>query len=114
LPGLQQQAIVLPAKGTTYRALSAESSTAFGLSPSFVVHDELGLNIGPRSELFEALESATGALILPLSIIISTQSASDNDLFSLLIDDAVTGTGPPRFACCSRHRLISIRSTLQQ
>jgi phage terminase large subunit-like protein len=35
--------LVCPGKGTTYRALSAEASTAYGLSPAFVVHDELGL-----------------------------------------------------------------------
>jgi phage terminase large subunit-like protein len=35
--------------GTTYRALSAEASTAYGLSPSFVVHDELG-QVCPREQ----------------------------------------------------------------
>jgi len=34
--------------GTLYRALSAESTTAYGLSPVFVVHDELGQVKGPR------------------------------------------------------------------
>ena len=28
--------------GTRYRALSAETNTAFGLSPAFIIHDELG------------------------------------------------------------------------
>ena len=37
--------------GTLYRALSAEASTAYGLSPVFIVHDELGQVRGPRSEL---------------------------------------------------------------
>ena len=40
--------------GTLYRALSAEASTAYGLSPVFTVHDELGQVKGPRSELYEA------------------------------------------------------------
>jgi phage terminase large subunit-like protein len=31
-----------PGRGTLYRALSAEVSTAFGLSPSFTIFDELG------------------------------------------------------------------------
>src|SRR5690606_7151748 len=49
------------ALGTLYRALSAEASTAYGLSPVFSVHDELGQVRGPCSELYEALETATGA-----------------------------------------------------
>ena len=49
-------------RGTLYRALSAEASTAFGLSPVFVVHDELGQVRGPRSELYEALETASAAV----------------------------------------------------
>ena len=77
--------------GTKYRALSAEASTAFGLSPSFIVHDELGQVRGPRSTLYEALETATGAQEDPLSIIISTQAPTDSDLLSILIDDALAG-----------------------
>jgi phage terminase large subunit-like protein len=75
--------------GTRYRALSADASTAFGLNPQFTIFDELGQVRGPRSSLFEALESATGALADPLSVIISTQAANDSDLLSLLIDDAL-------------------------
>jgi phage terminase large subunit-like protein len=77
--------------GTLYRALSAEASTSYGLSPVFVVHDELGQVRGPRSELYEALETAAGAQDEPLSIIISTQAPTDMDLLSVLIDDAKTG-----------------------
>lgn len=77
--------------GTSYRALSAEASTAYGLSPVFIVHDELGQVKGPRSELYEALETATAAQEAPLSIIISTQAATEADLLSVLIDDALAG-----------------------
>ena len=80
--------------GTLYRALSAEASTAYGLSPVLIVHDELGQVKGPRSELYEALETATGAQENPLSIVISTQAPTDADLLSLLIDDALTGADP--------------------
>jgi phage terminase large subunit-like protein len=80
--------------GTLYRALSAEASTAYGLSPVFVVHDELGQVKGPRSELYEALETAAGAQEEPLSIVISTQAPTDADLLSVLIDDAKTGADP--------------------
>jgi phage terminase large subunit-like protein len=80
-----------PSLGTLYRALSAEASTAYGLSPVFVVHDELGQVRGPRSELYEALETASAAQEAPLSIIISTQAPTDADLLSVLIDDAKSG-----------------------
>lgn len=75
--------------GSLYRALAAEASTAYGLSPVFIVHDELGQVKGPRSELYEALETATAAQSEPLSIIISTQAPTDGDLLSMLIDDAL-------------------------
>lgn len=80
--------------GTLYRALSAEASTAYGLSPVLIVHDELGQVRGPRSELYEALETATGAQDDPLSIVISTQAPTDADLLSVLIDDARAGHDP--------------------
>lgn len=80
--------------GTLYRALSAEVSTAYGLSPAFIIHDELGQVRGPRSELYEALETATGAQENPLSIIISTQAPTEADLLSLLIDDAIAAHDP--------------------
>ena len=80
--------------GTLYRALSAEVATAYGLSPVFIIHDELGQVKGPRSALYDALETATGAQENPLSIIISTQAPTDNDLLSVLIDDALAGHDP--------------------
>lgn len=81
-------------RGTLYRALSAEASTAYGLSPVLVVHDELGQVKGLTSELYDALETATGAQEEPLSIVISTQAPTDGDLLSVLIDDALTGADP--------------------
>jgi phage terminase large subunit-like protein len=80
--------------GTLYRALSAEASTAYGFNPAFAVHDELGQVVGPRSELFEALETAAGAQEEPLSMVISTQAPNDADLLSVLIDDALAGNDP--------------------
>jgi phage terminase large subunit-like protein len=81
-------------RGTLYRALSADASTNYGLSPAFTVHDELGQVKGPRSELYEALETAAAAQEQPLSIVISTQAPTDADLLSVLIDDALTGSDP--------------------
>lgn len=83
-----------PELGTVYRALSAEAKTAFGLSPSFVIHDELGQVRGPRSALYEAMETATGAQANALSIIISTQAPTDADLLSVLIDDGLAAHDP--------------------
>lgn len=89
------KSLACPEIGTVYRALSADASTAMGLSPVFVVHDELGQTKGPRSELYEALETASAAQESPLTIIISTQAPTDSALLSVLIDDALKG-GDPR------------------
>jgi phage terminase large subunit-like protein len=83
-----------PELGTLYKALSADAATAYGLSPAFIVHDELGQVKGPRSELYDAQETAVGAHANPLSIIISTQAPTDADLLSVLIDDAKTAQDP--------------------
>ena len=83
-----------PGLGSIYRALSADAPTAYGLSPALVLHDELGQVRGPRSELYEALETASAAQEAPLSIIMSTQAPSDGDLLSTLIDDAKAGHDP--------------------
>ena len=88
------KSLICPELGTRYRALSADATTAYGLSPALVIHDELGQVRGPRSPLYEALETATGAQESPLSIIISTQAPSDVDLLSVLIDDAQAGHDP--------------------
>ena len=80
--------LYVPDLGTLYTALSADASTAYGLSPVFLVHDELGQIKGDRHGLYEALETATGAQERPLSVVISTQAPTDGDLLSRLIDDA--------------------------
>jgi phage terminase large subunit-like protein len=80
--------------GTVYKALSADASTALGLSPALVIHDELGQVKGPRFDLYESLETAAAAQQEPLSIVISTQAPTDADLLSLLLDDAATGADP--------------------
>jgi phage terminase large subunit-like protein len=86
--------LACPELGTLYRALSADATTAYGLSPALTVHDELGQVRGPRSELYEALETATAAQDEPLSVVISTQAPTDADLLSVLIDDAKAGHDP--------------------
>lgn len=90
--------IVCPSLGTVYKALSADASTAMGLSPALVVHDELGQVRGPRFDLYEALETASAAQERPLSIVISTQAAKPDDLLSILIEDGKK-SHDPRVKC---------------
>ena len=86
--------IYCPDLGSKYKALSAEASTAFGLSPRFVAHDELGQAKGPTDQLYDALETATAAQDNPLTVVISTQAPTDGDLLSILIDDAAQKADP--------------------
>jgi phage terminase large subunit-like protein len=86
--------IFSPLTGVRYKALAAEASHTFGFSPALVIHDELGQVRGPRSELYDALETAMGAHSNPLSIVISTQAATSADLLSQLIDYAKLHADP--------------------
>jgi phage terminase large subunit-like protein len=79
---------------TKYRALSADAGRNQGLGPTLHISDELGQVTGPQHDLFEALELGSSAQRNPLSIIISTQAASDQDLLSVLLDDAAAGHDP--------------------
>ena len=90
--------IVCPSLGTVYKALSADASTAMGLSPALVVHDELGQVRGSRFDLYEALETASAAQERPLSIVISTQAAKPDDLLSILLEDGKS-SHDPRVKC---------------
>jgi phage terminase large subunit-like protein len=70
--------------GSTFAALTAESRTKMGLSPSFVVYDELGSS--PDRRLYDAMDTAMGARASPLMMVISTQAADDHAPMSVLID----------------------------
>jgi len=71
-----------------YRALSAEGRTAHGLSPVLAILDEVGQVRGPQDDFVDAITTAQGAHADPLLIAISTQAATDADLFSVWLDDA--------------------------
>ena len=71
-----------------YKAISAEAGTAHGLSPVLAILDEVGQVRGPQDSFIEAIETAQGAHASPLLIAISTQAATDTDLFSNWLDDA--------------------------
>jgi phage terminase large subunit-like protein len=70
--------------GSIYSALTAEAKTKMGLSPSFVIYDELGQT--SSRQLYDAMDSALGARKDPLLLVISTQAADDFAPMSTLID----------------------------
>lgn len=71
-----------------YQAISAEGKTAHGKSPILAILDEVGQIRGSQSDFVDAVTTAQGAYENPLLIYISTQAATDADLFSIAIDDA--------------------------
>ena len=83
----QKMLIGLP-MNVEYKAISAEAGTAHGLSPVLAILDEVGQVRGPMDAFVEAIETAQGAHDDPLLIAISTQAATDGDLFSIWLDDA--------------------------
>ncbi|MCA0241414.1 MAG: terminase large subunit [Proteobacteria bacterium] len=83
---------------TEYRALAADGRTAHGLSPVLAILDEVGQVRGPQSDFVDAITTSQGAHEAPLLIAISTQAATDADLLSTWIDDAI-GSADPRIVC---------------
>jgi len=71
-----------------YHAISAEGKTAYGLSPSLALLDEVGQVRGPQDEFIDAIVTSQGAHAAPLLIAISTQAPNDTDMFSMWLDDA--------------------------
>ena len=96
-PGLSKIIKVVPSSkmliglpvNVEYKAISAEAGTAHGLSPVLAILDEVGQVRGPQDAFIEAIETAQGAHDDPLLIAISTQAATDGDLFSIWLDDAM-------------------------
>jgi phage terminase large subunit-like protein len=80
---------------TKYKALSKEAKTKLGSSPAVAIHDEAGAIEGPQDALVDAIETGMKAHDNPFSVWISTQSANDGDLFSLMIDDALSRPDDP-------------------
>jgi phage terminase large subunit-like protein len=70
--------------GSEYHALSSDARKAHGLSPSFIVYDELAQ--AKDRELFDNLVTGTGARAEPLTVVISTQSPDPNHVMSELVD----------------------------
>lgn len=83
-----QKSLIGLAVNVEYKAISAEAGTAHGLSPVLAILDEVGQVRGQQDAFIEAIETAQGAHDDPLLIAISTQAATDGDLFSIWLDDA--------------------------
>ena len=77
-----------------YQAISAEGKTAHGKSPIVAILDEVGQVQGSSDDFIDAIITAQGAYDAPLLLAISTQAATDADLFSIWIDDALESDDP--------------------
>lgn len=87
--------IVGLAKNVEYQAISAEAKGAHGGSPILAILDEVGQIKGPTDDFVEAIETSQGAYEgKAMLFAISTQAATDNDLFSRWIDDAEIAKDP--------------------
>lgn len=102
-PRLSKLARVVPssktiiglAKNVEYKAISAEAATAHGGSGIIVILDEVGQIKGPTDDFVEAVETGQGAYEgNAILFAISTQAATDNDLFSRWLDDAESSKDP--------------------
>lgn len=82
--------------GSVYSALSSDARKAHGLSPSFMIYDELAQ--APNRHLYDNLTTGTGARAEPLMVVISTQSSDPNHIMSELVDygqKLLDGSLPP-------------------
>lgn len=65
-----RRSIVVPSTSSVYRVLSSDAPTKHGLNPHGVIFDEL--HTQPNRELYETLETGTGARRQPLILIMTT------------------------------------------
>lgn len=86
------------ADNVEFKAISAEATTAHGASGRLVILDEVGQITGPTSPFIEAASTSSGAYDDALLVLISTQSPSDSDYLSIMIDDAQR-SGDPHTVC---------------
>lgn len=81
-------------KNVELRILSAEATTAHGLSPVVAILDEVGQIRGPRDDFVEAISTSQGAYENSILFMISTQAADASDYFSRVLDDAAESQDP--------------------
>lgn len=83
------------AMNVEYQASSAEAKSAHGGSPILAILDEVGQIKGPTDDFVEAIVTSQGAYgDKAMVFAISTQAATDGDLFSRWLDDAETSKAP--------------------
>ncbi|MEB2845917.1 terminase large subunit [Endobacterium cereale] len=83
------------AMNVEYQASSAEAKSAHGGSPIVAILDEVGQIKGPTDDFVEAIVTSQGAYgDKAMVFAISTQAATDGDLFSRWLDDAETSKAP--------------------
>lgn len=81
------------ARGSKYKALSAEAKTKHGLGPTMFVYDEFG-EAAVTDTLFDTMIDGQQLVTSPLAIIISTQNDDPQHPLSLMIDDGLLGEDP--------------------
>ena len=83
-------------KNVEFKAIAKDSSggSTMGLSPVCILVDESGQVLGTNDPFIESLTTSQAAHEDPLYITISTQSPSDADYLSALIDDSITSQDP--------------------
>ena len=72
-----------------YRVYSSKADTIQGISPRIAIFDEIGEVVGSVNQLVNNIQSAQSAYSDYKLICISTQAATDGDLFSIWIDNAL-------------------------
>jgi phage terminase large subunit-like protein len=82
------------ARNVELKAIAADAKRTQGISPLVAILDEVGQVKGPVSPFVDAVITAQGAYDNAMLLAISTQAATDSDLFSIWIDDAKTGDDP--------------------
>ena len=78
-------------RNVEFKAIAKDSSggSTMGLSPVMILLDESGQIRGAFDDFVNALTTSQGAHENPIFITISTQSASDADYLSVMIDDSI-------------------------
>lgn len=89
---IEHKKTVKAPNGSEYKALSRDSKTKHGKSPSVWVFDELGQ--AKDRELFDTMDTATGARDEPLGFVISTQSPDPESPMSQVVDDGLDPNDP--------------------
>lgn len=72
---------------TKLKVLSSEAYRAHGRNPVAIVFDEIGnVPAGSAREFYSVLTTGFGAQVEPLILLLSTQAAVDNHIFSEMVD----------------------------